>query len=274
MSVVINSNISSLAAQKNLNKSSAMLQTSFQRLSSGYRINSAKDDAAGLAVSTKLNAQIRSNTVAERNASDGISMAQIGEGALGAMNDTLTRMRELAVQSANGSYGSTDRAYLQNEYRSLQTEIKRLASATKYAGTKLVGQGAQPVTFQVGTENTGENQIILSMGSVSTQTIVTTTTTVSTAAQSLAAIALVDTAIDKVSTTRSRFGAAMNRLEITTNNLSTERLNLSAANSRIRDVDVADETATMSRNQVLVQAATSIVAQANQAPQNALSLLR
>ena len=274
MAVVINSNISSLAAQKNLSHSQSMLQTSFQRLSSGYRVNSAKDDAAGLAVATKLNAQIRSNTVAERNASDGISMAQIGEGALGAMNDTLTRMRELAVQSANGSYSSNDRAYLQNEYKSLQTEIKRIASATKYAGTKLVAQAATVVTFQVGTDSTADNQIALSMGSVSTQTVVTATSTVSTAAQALAAITLCDNVIDKVSTTRSRYGAAMNRLEITTSNLATERLNLSAANSRIRDVDVADETATMSRNQVLVQAATSILAQANQSPQTALSLLR
>ena len=274
MSVVINSNISSLAAQKNLTRSQSMLQTSFQRLSSGYRINSAKDDAAGLAVATKLGAQIRSNTVAERNANDGISMAQIGEGALGAMNDTLTRMRELAVQAANGSYSSTDRTYLQNEYKSLQTEIKRVASATKYAGTKLVAQAATIVTFQVGTDTTLDNQIALSMGSVSTQTVVTATSTVSTAAQALAAITLCDNVIDKVSSTRSRFGSAMTRLEITTSNLATERLNLSAANSRIRDVDVADETATMSRNQVLVQAATSILAQANQSPQTALTLLR
>ena len=274
MAVTINSNISSLAAQKNLTRSQAMLQTSFERLSSGYRVNSAKDDAAGLAVATKLGAQIRSNTVAERNASDGISMAQIGEGALGAMADTLVRMRELAVQSANGSYSSNDRTYLQNEYKNLQTEIKRVASATKYAGTKLVSQALATVTFQVGTESTAENQIVLTMGSVSTQTVVTVTSTVSTAAQSLAAIALCDTVLDKVANVRSRFGSAMSRLEVTTANLSTERLNLSAANSRIRDVDVADETATLARNQVLVQAATAILAQANQSPQNALALLR
>ena len=274
MAVTINSNISSLSAQKNLNHSQSMLQTSFQRLSSGYRVNSAKDDAAGLAVATKLGAQIRSNTVAERNASDGISMAQIGEGALGAMADTLTRMRELAVQSANGSYSSNDRTYLQTEYKNLQTEIKRISSATRYAGTKLVAQAIANVTFQVGTDSTAENQIVLTMGSVSTQTVVTTTSTVSTAAQSLAAITLVDNVLDKVASVRSRFGAAMSRLEVTTSNLATERLNLSAAHSRIRDVDVADETATLARNQVLVQAATSILAQANQSPQQALSLLR
>ena len=274
MAVTINSNISSLAAQKNLNRSQGMLQTSFQRLSSGYRVNSAKDDAAGLAVATKLGAQIRSNTVAERNASDGISMAQVGEGALGAMADTLVRMRELAVQSANGSYSSNDRTYLQNEYKNLQTEIKRISSATRYAGTKLVAQATATVTFQVGTESTAENQIVLTMGSVSTQTVVTTTSTVSTTAQSLAAIALVDTVLDKVANVRSRFGSAMSRLEVTTSNLATERLNLSAAHSRIRDVDVADETATLARNQVLVQAATSILAQANQSPQQALALLR
>ena len=274
MALVVNTNVASLAAQKNLNKSQGMLQTSFQRLSSGFRINGAKDDAAGMAVVTKLNATIRSNIIAERNTNDGISMAQVGEGALGAIGDTLTRMRELAVQAANGSYSSTDRGYLNTEYKNLQTEIKRIQSATKYAGTKLVAQATATITFQAGTESSAENQIVLTMGACSTQTIVTTTSTVSTAAQALAAIGLIDTAFDKVSTIRSRFGAVMNRLEITTANLNTERINLSAAASRIRDVDVADESATLARTQVLVQAATSILAQANQSPQAALSLLR
>ena len=274
MALVVNTNIASLAAQKNLNRSQGMLQTSFQRLSSGFRINSAKDDAAGMAVVTKLNATIRSNVIAERNTNDGISMAQVGEGALGAIGDTLTRMRELAVQAANGSYSSQDRGYLNTEYKNLQTEIKRIQSATKYAGTKLVAQATATITFQAGTESSAENQIVLTMGACSTQTIVTTTSTVSTAAQALAALGLIDTAFDKVALFRSRFGAVMNRLEITTNNLSTERINLSAAASRIRDVDVADEAATLARTQVLVQAATSILAQANQSPQQALTLLR
>ena len=274
MPLVVNTNTASLSAQKNLNRSQGMLQTSFQRLSSGYRINSAKDDAAGMAVVTKLNATIRSNVIAERNTNDGISMAQVGEGALGAIGDTLTRMRELAVQAANGSYSSTDRGYLNTEFKSLQNEIKRIQSATKYAGTKLVAQATAAITFQAGTESTTENQIVLTMGACSTQTIVTATATVSTAAQSLAAIGLIDTAFDKVALIRSRFGAVMNRLEITTNNLVTERINLSGAASRIRDVDVADETASLARTQVLVQAATSILAQANQSPQAALTLLR
>jgi len=274
MPLVVNTNTASLAAQKNLNKSQGMLQTSFQRLSSGLRINSAKDDAAGMAVVTRLNATIRSNVVAERNVNDGISMAQVGEGALGAMADTLVRMRELAVQAANGSYSASDRSYLQTEYQNLQTEIKRIASATKYAGTKVVGQATATITFQAGTESTAENQIVLTMGAASTQSVVSTASNVSTAAQALAAIATIDSAFDKVSLIRSRFGAVMNRLEITTANLATERINLSAAASRIRDVDVADETATLARTQVLVQAATSILAQANQNPQQALSLLR
>ena len=274
MSLVVNTNVASLAAQRNLNKSQGMLQTSFQRLSSGFRINSAKDDAAGMAVVTKLNATIRSNLIAERNTNDGISMAQVGEGALGAIADTLTRMRELAVQAANGSYSSTDRGYLNTEYKNLQVEVKRIQSASKYAGTKLVAQATATITFQAGTESSSENQIVLTMGACSTQTVVTTTSTVSTAAQALAALGLIDTAFDKVSLIRSRFGAVMNRLEITTNNLSTERINLSAAASRIRDVDVADESASLARTQVLVQAATSILAQANQSPQAALTLLR
>ena len=274
MPLVVNTNTASLSAQRNLNRSQALLETSFQRLSSGFRINSAKDDAAGMAVVTKLNATIRSNVIAERNTNDGISMAQVGEGALGAIGDTLTRMRELAVQAANGSYSSQDRGYLNTEYKNLQTEIKRIQSATKYAGTKLVAQATATITFQAGTESSAENQIVLTMGACSTQTIVTTTSTVSTAAQALAALGLIDTAFDKVALIRSRFGAVMNRLEITTNNLSTERINLSAAASRIRDVDVADEAATLARTQVLVQAATSILAQANQSPQQALTLLR
>ncbi len=275
MPVVINTNVSSLAAQANLNKAQAMLATSFQRLSSGYRINSAKDDAAGLAISSKLNSNIRSNAAAERNANDGVSAAQIAEGALGSMTDIVTRMRELAVQSSNGSYSSTDRSYLSQEFTALQSELKRVMSTTKYAGTKLVANASTAIDFQVGINNTADDRIKVTFGGVQLSTLVSVACKISTtAANAQTAIGTVDTALDRLSKYRSKYGAVINRLEITTQNLQTERLNMAAAASRIRDVDVAEEAASLSRNQVLVSAGTSVLAQANQSTASALSLLR
>jgi flagellin len=276
MPLFINTNTASEGAQKNLSANQAKLQVSFARLSSGLRINSAKDDAAGLAISESLKSQIRSFNVAERNASDGISMAQTAEGALGEVHDILGRMRELAVQASNGSLTSTDRGFLQTEFGSLQSEITRIQGSAKFNGRQLVGSTAATITLQVGLDNTASDQIAVTLGGVSLGTIASASTLLSgtTASGALAALGTIDDAISNVSTSRASFGAAMNRLETSQSSIQTMRLNLSAANSRIRDVDVATETAALSRNQVLTQAGVSVLAQANQLPQLAFGLLQ
>jgi flagellin len=275
MAIFIQTNVASLEAQKNLGYNQTQLQVSFNRLSSGFRINSAKDDAAGLAISESLKSQIRSFTVAERNASDGISMAQTAEGSLGEVHSILGRMRELAVQASNGSLTNTDRGFLQTEFSSLQSEITRIQGSSKFNGKALVGSTVATITLQVGLNNTGSDQIAVTLGGVSLATISGSGTLLSgsTAVGALASLATIDQAIQDVSTSRSSFGAIMNRLEVAQNSIQTMRLNLSAANSRIRDVDVATETATLSRNQVLSQAGVSVLAQANQLPNLALNLL-
>ena len=276
MSLFIQTNVSSMEAQKNLGHNQAQLQLSFNRLSSGFRINSAKDDAAGLAISENLKSQIRSFTVAERNAGDGISMSQTAEGALGEVHNILGRMRELAVQASNGSLASTDRGFLQTEFSQLQQEITRIQGSAKFNGKQLLGATADTITLQVGLNAVTSDQIRVTLGGVSLATISGAGVSLSgaTAASALSSLSTIDTAISNVSTARSTFGAAMNRLEVAQSNIATMRLNLSAANSRIRDVDVASETAQMSRNQVLAQAGVSVLAQANQLPQLALGLLR
>ncbi len=275
MALFINSNIASESAQKNLGNNQAKLAVSFARLSSGLRINSAKDDAAGLAISESLKSQIRSFNVAERNASDGISMAQTAEGALGEVHDILGRMRELAVQAANGSLTETDRGFLQTEFSSLQSEITRIQGSAKFNGRALVASTADTITLQVGLDNTGSDQIAVTLGGVSLADITASSAVLSgsTASGALTALSTIDAAIGSVSTSRATFGAAMNRLETAQSSIQTMRLNLSAANSRIRDVDVASETSALSRNQVLTQAGISVLAQANQLPQLAFGLL-
>jgi flagellin len=275
MGIFINTNVASIEAQKNLGYNQAQLQVSFNRLSSGLRINSAKDDAAGLAISESLKSQIRSFNVAERNASDGISMAQTAEGALGEVHGILGRMRELAVQSANGSLTATDRGFLQTEFSSLQAEITRIQGSARFNGRALVSSTAETITLQVGLDNTTSDQISVTLGGVSLATISGLSTAISgsTASGALASLSTIDTAITSVSTARATFGAAMNRLEVASASIQTMRLNLSAANSRIRDVDVATETSTLSRNQVLSQAGVSVLAQANQLPTLALNLM-
>jgi flagellin len=275
MALFINTNVASIEAQKNLGYNQSQLAVSFNRLSSGLRINSAKDDAAGLAISESLKSQIRSFNVAERNASDGISMAQTAEGALGEVHGILGRMRELAVQSANGSLTSTDRGFLQTEFSSLQSEITRIQGSARFNGRALVSSTAETITLQVGLDNTASDQISVTLGGVSLATISGNSTLISgsTASGALASLSTIDTAIISVSTARATFGAAMNRLEVASSSIQTMRLNLSAANSRIRDVDVATETSTLSRNQVLSQAGVSVLAQANQLPTLALNLM-
>jgi len=276
MALFIQTNVSSMEAQKNLGYNQSQLQLSFNRLSSGFRINSAKDDAAGLAISESLKSQVRSFTVAERNASDGISMAQTAEGALGEVHNILGRMRELSVQASNGSLTDVDRGFLQTEFASLQAEIARIQGSAKFNGRALVGTTANTITLQVGLDATTSDQIAVTLGGVSLATITSSAVSLagSTATAALASLGTIDDAIGGVSNARSSFGAAMNRLEVAQSNIATMRLNLSAANSRIRDVDVASETSQMSRNQVLSQAGLAVLAQANQLPQLALGLIQ
>jgi flagellin len=275
MALFIQTNVSSMEAQKNLGYNQSALQLSFNRLSSGFRINSAKDDAAGLAISENLKSQVRSFTVAERNAGDGISMAQTAEGALGEVHNILGRMRELAVQASNGSLTDTDRGFLQTEFSSLQDEITRIQGSAKFNGKLLLDAAPTEISLQVGLDAVTSDSIRVQLGGVALSTISGSGVSLAgtTEAGALSSLSSIDAAITNVSTARSSFGAAMNRLEVAQSNIQTMRLNLSAANSRIRDVDVASETSQMSRNQVLSQAGLSVLAQANQLPQMALNLL-
>lgn len=273
MALFIQTNISSLQAQKNLLGNQEQLQKSFNRLSSGFRINTAADDAAGLAISESMKSQIRSYNVAERNAADGISMAQTAEGALGELHNILGRMRELSMQSSNGNLTQSDRGFLQTEFSSLQAEIGRIQDSAKFNGIELVGASALTINLQVGLNNTASDQIAITMGGLTLSGVLAASIGGASAGAALASLSAIDTAIESVSTSRSKFGAAMNRLEVASSNIQTMRLNLSAANSRIRDVDVASETASLSRNQVLTQAGISVLAQANQLPQLAFGLL-
>jgi flagellin len=273
MALVIQTNVAAMSAQKNLGANQKMLAGSFQKLSSGFRVNTAADDAAGLAVSESMKSQIRSYTVAERNAGDAISMAQTAEGSLGEVHDILGRMRELAVQSSNGSLTNNDRGYLNTEFGALQSEIGRIQGSAKFNGVSLLNATAASVKFQVGLNNVSTDQIDVTFGGVDLTGVAAGTATVANATGALASLAQIDTAIGSVSSYRSKFGSAMNRLDVATSNIQTMRLNISAANSRIRDVDVATETANLSRNQVLTQAGASILAQTNQLPQMAFGLI-
>ena len=267
MPMTINTNVASLNAQRNSTTSQASLNTSLQRLSSGLRINSAKDDAAGLAIADRMNAQIRGINVAIRNANDGISLAQTAEGALATVTDVLQRMRELAVQAQNGSNGTSDRTNLNTEYTQLNAEITRIASQTKFNGKAIVGADAAANVFQVGANN-GDTLTI------TTTAVAAPGGAVTDAATASAAVAAIDTALDTITTNRATYGAAMNRFEFAISNLQITGENQSAARGRIMDADFASETANLSRAQILQQAGTAMVAQANQLPQNVLSLLR
>ncbi len=245
------------------------------RLSSGFRINSAKDDAAGLAISESMMTQIRSYTVAERNANDAISMVQTAEGALGEVQNIMGRMRELAMQGANGSLTDIDRGFLDTEYQALKAEIFRIQGSAKFNGKQLLNASAVAYTFQVGLDNTGSDQITITFGGFGLSAILDSASNVagSTTSTALAALSIIDGTMDIISTERAKYGASMNRMEITTSSIQTMRLNLSAANSRIRDVDVAMETSTLAKNQVLSQAGVSVLSQANQLPQLAMKLI-
>ena len=274
MALVIQTNVSSLEAQRNLAKSQQSMQSSFNKLSSGYRINTAKDDAAGLAISESLKAQVRTLTVNERNAGDAISMAQTAEGALGEISNIVLRMRELATQGANGSLQSADRDFIQTEFSNLQKEVRRIMTSTKFNAKQLITSSTRYEQYQIGVANLTTDRIQISFGGILLQSLTAGARVDSGPGNARSALDTIDTALFRVSQARARFGAMMNRFETTISNLQSVRLNLSTATSRIRDVDVADEAASQSRNQVLTQAGTSVLSQANQTPQAAMSLLR
>jgi flagellin len=274
MPMTINTNLVSMNAQRNLSSSQSSLATSMQRLSSGLRINSAKDDAAGLAIAERMGAQVRGMNVAVRNANDAISMSQTAEGALGKVGDMLQRMRELAVQSANATNGTSDRANLDAEYQELGAEIGRTLTTTKFNGQAIVGGDAGAKIFQVGA-NAGET-ITVTTTNMATNGDVTAATggALTDATTSTAALTAIDTALDTVNSERALYGATQNRFESVIGVLQVSAENQAAAKSRITDADFAAETANLSRAQILQQAGSAMVAQANQLPQQVLSLLR
>ncbi|MCA9645047.1 MAG: flagellin FliC, partial [Myxococcales bacterium] len=273
--LVTRTNVASMEAQRNLARSHESLSKSFNRLSSGYRINSAADDAPGLAISESLTGQVRSFTVAERNANDAISMVQTAEAAVGEMSNIMHRMRELAVQGANGTLTAQDRSYLDTEFQALKSEVSRIQDSSKFNGKQLVGTTASTITFQVGLNNTASDQLQVTFGGLALTALLAATSTLAgaTAGSAQNMLSRIDTTLTSLSTARSNYGATMNRLEVATSAISTMRLNMSAANSRIRDVDVAEETSMMARNQVLTQAGVSVLSQANQLPNMAMNLL-
>jgi flagellin len=263
----INTNISSLNAQRNLAGSANALATSMSRLSSGLRVNSAKDDAAGLAIAERMNTQNRGMNVAVRNANDAISLAQTAEGALGSISNNLQRMRELAVQAANGTNNTSDVAALAQEFSALLAENSRVATATTFNNTAVIASTA--FTFQVGANNADDNKITIT-GASYTGTALTFTT----ATGAMSAMTALDADINTVTTARSTWGAAQNRMDAVITTLRVSSENSAAARGRIMDADYAMETANLSRSQVLQQAGTAMVAQANQIPQGVLALLR
>jgi flagellin len=273
---VINTNVMSINAQRNLDATQGALASSIQRLSTGLRVNSSKDDAAGLAIAERMNAQVRGMNVAMRNANDAISLAQTAEGSLAKVGDMLQRMRELAVQSANATNGSGDRANLDLEFQQLADEIDRTLQGTRFNGSAILGGSAGALVFQIGA------------GTTTTDTLTVTTTNMATAASILAvgtavinsatgataSITAIDTALDVVNTERATYGAVQNRFEAVIGTLQVSAENQTAARSRIMDADFAKETAALTRAQILQQAGTAMLAQANAAPQTVLSLLR
>ena len=263
MAQIINTNVMSLNAQRNLNKNSASLGTALQRLSSGLRINSSIDDAAGLAVAQKMESQIRGMTVAMRNASDGISFAQTADTALATAGDQLQRMRELATQSLNGTLSDTERSKIDQEYSALQAEASRIQTVAKLNGQSVYGT----FSFQVGADSSDTI-------SGTFTSVAITGSNVSTSGGASSALASIDTWLGNVATNRAAIGGVQSRLTFTISYLEGARENQAAAKSRIMDADFAAETAGLTRAQILQQAGTAMVSQANQVPQNVLTLLR
>ncbi len=276
MAMTINTNILSLNAQRNTASTQNSLATAMQRLSSGLRVNSAKDDSAGLAIAERMNAQVRGMNVASRNANDGISLAQTAEGAIGKVGDAIQRMRELAVQSANGTNNAADRTNLQAEFAQLNAEVARVVSGATFNGTALLGGTPATFAFQVGAGTASTDTITVNAVDLSGTVTSVGALDISgaDATGATAAITAIDTAITAITTGRATMGAVQNRFDSVIANLATSAENLSAARGRIMDADFASETMNLSRAQILQQAGTAMISQANQLPQQVLSLLR
>ncbi|MDH4190152.1 MAG: flagellin [Betaproteobacteria bacterium] len=274
MPSIVNTNLYSLNAQRNLSVSQSGLATAMQRLSSGLRVNSAKDDSAGLAIAERMNAQVRGMNVAIRNSNDAISLSQTAEGALSKVGDMFQRMRELAVQSANATNGVGDRTNLDSEFQQLGAEIGRVLANTKFNGQAIVGADAGTLTFQVGADSTDTIDVTTTDMSAAAAVTAVTATDITSAANATAAIDLIDTALDTVNGERANYGAYQNRFESVIGSLQISAENQASARSRIMDADFAQETANLSRGQILQQAGTAMLAQANAVPQSVLTLLR
>ena len=278
MAQTISTNVLALTAQRNLERSQNMMTTAMERLSSGLRVNSARDDAAGLAIAERMNTQVRGMQVAMRNANDGISLSQVAEGGLNEVGNMMQRMRELAVQSANGTNSASDRDNLNQEYQALADEIGRISETTAFNNVEVIGSGAGEFNFQVGA-NAGEQLTVSTTNVASNANIASATGAtisgsgnqgISNASQAIIAL---DGAIDAVTTERAKYGAMQSRFESAINNLQIGVENQSAARGRIVDADFAVETARLTRAQILQQAGNAMVAQANSAPQSVLQLL-
>ena len=275
MGIVINTNPTAMQTLRSLNKTNRHLQGSMVKLSSGQRINSAKDDAAGLGISEILRAQVSSLGVASRNSADAISALQIAESSMNEIHNILNRMRELSMQSASGQLSNQQRGFLHDEMGQLRDEISRISATTEFNGKKLTdGTFATAVLeFQVGTNNTANDRIGVNITTMSQTGLGVSTMSLSTQTRAQSALDVIDAAINEVSSQRASLGALMNRLEITIDNLASAEENVSAANSRIRDVDVGREMGKMVSKQILSQAGTSMLTQANSLPQTALALI-
>ena len=287
MPQIINTNIISLNAQRNVNGSQASLASSMQRLSSGLRVNSAKDDAAGLAIAERMSAQMRGMSMAARNANDGISLAQTAEGTLGKVSDSLQRMRELSVQAANATNANSDKDSLDKEFGELAKEIQRVLGGTTFNGQHVLGSNAGTLSFQIGANTSSNDSISLTTTDMTADSSVTAVAGTDNAGTSRAlidssanastiqgVITNIDTALDTINAQRALLGASQSRFDAVVSNLQTSIENQTAARSRIVDTDFAAETARLSRAQILQQAGNAMVAQANQLPQQVLQLLR
>jgi flagellin len=274
MGLRVNTNVGSINAQRNLSTVTERLSGNYRRLSTGLRISTAADDAAGLAISERLRSQVRSLEQSKRNANDGISLVQTAEGALNEVSSILTRLRELAIQSSNGSVSNQDRETLDEEFQSLVSEVNRIGRSTEFNGIKLLDGSSSTVSFQVGFGTTaGIDTLAVTLSAALSTSLSLQSLDIGSGGVTTTAISSIDSAINTVSSLRGSLGAVQNRLGSTINNLAIQVENLSAAESRIRDVDVAYETAQLTRNNILQQASISILAQANAQPQSALQLL-
>mgnify|MGYP003440174432 FL=1 len=274
MALVVNTNVASLAAQRNLSINQAQLGRSVERLSSGLRITRAADDAAGLGVSETLRAQIRSINQANRNAGDGISLTQVADGAAATIGSLLSRMRELATQSASGTLGTTERSYLDQEFVSLRSEIDRIATTTEYNGQPLLSGASNTFEVFIGFKSGSGNSLNVALADLDVAAVGLTGASVSTAAAAQTMLSNIDSAISAVATARANYGSIQSRFEVAIQNLTVTAENFTAAESRIRDADIAQETSVFTKNQILTQSGIAILAQANSLPQQALALLR